>query len=63
MTIVAPSTGARVRRNALTAIEAGVPADSFAHLSIALITLFALAPVAAWRVLADGILAAQMLIR
>lgn len=36
---------------------------TFAHLSIALITLFALAPVAAWRVLANGILAAQMLIR
>ena len=31
MTIVAPSTGARVRRDALTAIEAGVPADSCSH--------------------------------
>ncbi len=40
-----------------------VSALTFAHLSIALITLFALAPVAAWCVLANCILAAQMLIR
>lgn len=98
MTVVAPSTGARVRRNALTAIEARVLADScitinrkendgrqpvgqavsrwwspttvaaakykaltFALFSISLITLLALAPVTACCVLANCILAAQML--